>query len=283
VLFSFNGTNGQYPRSGLIFDAAGHLYGTTGYGGSSSSSGACSSGVSLKGCGTVFELKQRAGGRWAETVLHNFNFDGTDGYGPAGSLVFDTRGNLYGTTGQGGANGWGTVFELSHATGGSWTETLLHSFNNNGTDGFGPTGALIFDASGNLYGVTAGGGGASARGTVFELTPAAGGNWTETLLYSFQDNGADGIIPTAGLIFDASGNLYGTTGNGGSLGFGTAFKLTPTAGGLWTETLLHSFGGSNDGQYPLASLILDAAGNLYSTTSAGGGRCSCGTVFKVTP
>jgi uncharacterized repeat protein (TIGR03803 family) len=281
VLFNFNGTNGQFPRSGLIFDAAGNLYGTTSHGGSSYSSGACSVGITLKGCGAVFELRPKAG-RWVERVLHSFNFDGTDGYNPTASLVFDTHGNLYGTTQGGGANNWGTVFELSHA-GGSWTETLLHSFNNNGTDGADPSGPLTFDASGNLYGTTASGGVGNGFGTVFELTRASGGSWTETLLYSFQNNGADGIIPLSGLIFDASGNLYGTTGDGGALGFGTAFKLTPATGGGWTETLLHSFGSSNDGQYPQASLIFDAAGNLYSTTNAGGGRCSCGTVFEITP
>ena len=137
---------------------------------------------------------------------------------------------------------------------------------------------MIFDAAGNLYGTTYEGGGLN-NGTVFELTPQAGGGWTENLLYNFG-NGTDGAGPEAGLIFDAAGNLYGTTGGGGIYGAGTAFELTPTAGGGWTEKLLHSFGNGTDGSYPQASLTIDAARNLYGTTN-GGGTYGGGTVFRV--
>jgi uncharacterized repeat protein (TIGR03803 family) len=161
--------------------------------------------------------------------------------------------------------------------------------NFDGTDGQYPYGALIFDAAGNLYGTTSYGG-TYDYGTVFELTPAAGGGWTETVLHNFNDNGTDGYWPYAGLIFDAVGNLYGTTygggvytscTNGSFLGCGTVFELTPTAGGGWTEKVLHSFGNGTDGEDPQAGLIFDAAGNLYGTTYLGGTYYQWGTVFEL--
>ncbi len=145
-----------------------------------------------------------------EKVLHNFNKDGMDGATPYAGLIFDADGNLYGTTVVGGTYGYGSVFALTPAVGGGWTETVLHSFASNGTDGDGPYARLIFDAAGNLYGTTEEGG-AYTVGTVFELTPAVGGGWTEQVLHSFSTNGTDGNLPQAGLIFDAAGNLYGTT------------------------------------------------------------------------
>jgi uncharacterized repeat protein (TIGR03803 family) len=180
------------------------------------------------------------------------------------------------------------VFELT-PTGGSWTETVLHSFD--GTDGGYPYATPIFDVFGNLYGTTSGnGGGTYGYGTVFELTPS-GGNWTETVLHSFvNDDGTDGQYPEAGLILDANGNLYGTTVYGGSgacnnygtLGCGTVFILTLT-GGNWTETVLHNFSDNGlDGSYPVSSLIIDTAGNLYGTT-IDGGTYSAGTVFEINP
>jgi uncharacterized repeat protein (TIGR03803 family) len=162
--FNENGTDGALPRAPLIFDAAGNLYGTTEYGGTYYDSD----------LGTVFELTPTAGGGWTETVLHNFN--GTDGEFPYSSLIFDGAGNLYGTTSAGGTyssclSGYycGTVFELTPAAGGGWTETVLHSFGN-GTDGYSPSAGLIFDAAGNLYGTTPHGG-TYEGGTVFEVTP----------------------------------------------------------------------------------------------------------------
>ena len=275
VLYSFNwngnGTDGTNPGGGLIFDAAGNLYGTTVYGGT-------------YGYGTVFELTPAAGGTWTEKVLWSFG-NGTDGANPGGGLIFDAAGNLYGTTVYGGTYGYGMVFELTPAAGGTWTEKVLWSFGN-GTDGYQPFAGLIFDAAGNLYGTTVSGGTYLYNGTVFELTPAAGGGWTEQVLHSFNYNGTDGIWPYAGLIFDAAGNLYGTTDSGGAYGDGTVFELMPGQGGIWTEGVLYSFLCSpfncTDGYSPQAGLIFDAAGNLYGTTSEGG-TYHYGTVFELTP
>jgi uncharacterized repeat protein (TIGR03803 family) len=225
-----------------------------------------------------------------EQVLYSFA-DGTDGAFPGAPLIFDGNGNLYGTTSNGGAFGYGTVFELSPANGGGWAETTLHSFNYNGTDGFGPSG-LVFDSFGNLYGTTTSGGSGTAcsqhYGTVYELSPAGGGVWTETILYNFP-GGNDGALPEAVVILDAQGNLYGTTLEGGAADRGTVFEL---AFGTWTETTLHSFHHSSakDGSYPAGALIFDSNGNLYGTTSGGGsgGACpghssGCGTVFELAP
>jgi len=220
---------------------------------------------------------------WNEKVLHSFNNNGTDGYEPYffGSLIFDAAGNLYGTTYAGGIYGYGTAFELSPAGGGSWTETVLYNFGNGTGDGRNPRAGLIFDAAGNLYGTTTTGG-TSGDGTVFELTPTGGGGWTERVLYSFG-NTPDGAIPVVGLIFDATGNLYGATTEGGTHGDGTVFELTPTGGGGWTERVLYSFGNTPDGAYANAVLIFDAAGNLYGTTELGGANGPYGTVFELTP
>ena len=242
----------------------------------------------------MFKLTPTVGGAWTETVLYNFG-NGTDGYAPSGGLIRDAAGNLYGTTEFGGTNhcfigqdrGCGTVFELTPTAGGEWTETVLHNFGS-GTDGFTPVAGLIFDAAGNLYGTT-GDGGNYGYGTVFELTPTNGGSWTETVLYSFNLQGSGGYGPGVGpLVFDAAGSLYGTAFYGGAYPGGTAFKLTPTVGGDWTETVLYSFGNGTDGSGPFAAgLIFDAAGNLYGTTWYGGthqcGQYGCGTVFELTP
>jgi uncharacterized repeat protein (TIGR03803 family) len=302
VLYSFcaqtNCTDGANPEASLIFDAAGNLYGTTQYGGTTTYGG------------TVFELTPAAGGGWTEAVLYPFNRNGTDGVVPVASLIFDTAGNLYGTTLGGGTYGneftGGTVFELTPTAGGGWTEQVLWSFGS-GTDGANPWFGLIFDAAGNLYSTTANGGGNFSGncleygmdlgcGTVFELTPIGGGNWAETVLYSFcsQTNCPDGAQPYAGLIFDAAGNLYGEASVGGAYsnctyGCGTVFELTPTGGGSWTEQVLHSFNNNGtDGYEPAAGLIFDHAGNLYGTTYEGGtgsncGADGCGTVFELTP
>jgi uncharacterized repeat protein (TIGR03803 family) len=209
VLHSFdNGTDGANPYAGLIFDAAGNLYGTTFYGGTYN-------------YGAVFELTPAGGGVWTEKVLHNFNYNGTDGALPYAGLIFDAARNLYGTTLEGGTYYSGTVFELTPAAGGVWTEKVLHNFNNNGTDGGTPYAGLIFDAARNLYGTTAGGG-TYYSGTVFRVN-ANGGR--VQVLYSFG-NGTDAANPYAGLIFDAAGNLYGTTFYGGTYNYGTVFKIT---------------------------------------------------------
>jgi len=270
VLYSFDGTDGFYPKAPLVRDTKGNLYGTTVYGGTYAGG--------LEGCGTAFELTPAG----IETILHNFGETATDGCNPQAGLVRDTEGNLYGTTSFGGTYDYGTVFELAP----SGTETILHSFDKNGTDGVDPTAGLVLDTKGNLYGTTQRGGTGTTCsplggcGTVFELTPSG----TETILHSFDKNGTDGIDPTAGLVLDTKGNLYGTTEYGGtgecSRGCGTVFELTPSG----TETILHSFNSVNDGTdgiSPLAPLVRDTEGNLYGTTVSGG-IYGVGTVFEVT-
>jgi len=262
------------PYAGVIFDKAGNLYGVTSEGG-------------LYRQGVVFEMTPQANGHWTETILHNFNHDGTDGWFPyAGGLTLDSSGNLFGTTLYGGVNGSGTVFELSPATGGEWTETVLHSFNPN-TDGSNPQGTLAFDAQGNLYGIayngvkgTNCGGGC---GAVFELTPQSGG-WSETNVHTFTNNGVDGYNPES-VILDSEGNLYGTTVYGGTANAGTVFKLSPQLGGGWSETILHNFSANGtDGSYPGAGLVFDTKGNLYGTTESGGTVVpGYGTVYELSP
>jgi uncharacterized repeat protein (TIGR03803 family) len=383
VIYSVAADSGGYsPHAGLIFDAAGNLYGTTALGEGGKKCGT--------ECGMVFELSPASGGGWTETVLHVFT--GNDGSIPIAGLVFDKAGNLYGTTQFGGVHNWGVVFELTPDAGGGWTEKVLHSFSgpdgqypssglaidaagnlygtaefggsrfegvafelmptptgwkhkvlrNFGLHGIRPYGGLVLDSAGNLYGTTTGGGSSIGAGVVFELTPNTKGVWNEIVLYEFQGGrhgGKDGRYPLAGLVFDGQGNLYGTTafggvrhhgrgmifkltpssdgswkksvlhygghkggygyiaalvfdtaGNlygtatvGGGLGRGVVFRLKPTTSGFWTEEVLHSFGGGSDGAYPYADLIWDTAGNLYGTTTQGGGSYEGGTVFEITP
>jgi len=275
-----NGTDGVSPEAGLIFDAAGNLYGTTSGGGDHQ----CGD----SGCGTVFEMTPNGSGGWTEKKLHNFG-NGTDGSVPLASLIFDAEGNLYGTTTYGGSHNAGTVFEMTPNGSGGWTEKKLHNFGS-GTDGTYPVASLVFDAAGNLYGTTRYGGNylcaSSAHygcGTVFEMTPNGSGGWTEKKLHNFGINTADGAIPLADLIFDAAGNLYGTTTYGGNFNLGTAFEMTPNGSGGWTEKKLYNFGvNGSDGTYPYVDLIFDAVGNLYGTTGQGGSHNS-GTAFKLTP
>src|SRR5258708_7431984 len=166
------------------------------------------------------------------------------------------------------------------------SQQMIYTFPSNGLSGGNPMGGLIRDAAGNLYGTTRDGG-ASSKGTVFKLS-LQGGVWKETVLYSFKGyNYKDGSLPVAALVFDKAGNLYGTTGNGGTADRGTAFQLSPAGNGGWTETVLHSFYGAI-GTYPQPVLPIDSAGSLYGTTIAGGdSSCilnngsGCGTVFRL--
>ena len=305
ILHNFKGgADGAYPLANLIFDSSGNLYGTTYAGGSNAD-------------GTLFQLAPKAGGVWTEKVLHSFG-NGKDGEHPDAGLVLDATGNFYGTTYEGGANGFGTVFELTPKARGKWAEQVLHSFG--GKDGASPYASLIIDTAGNLYGTTFYGG-VDGAGTVFELTPEAGGKWVEKVLHSF--NGKDGKNPSAGLIFDALGNLYGptedsifelmpkkgggwtekllynfgstaglifdgagklygTTYVGGTNGYGTLFELTREADGKWKYLVVYSFLGGVDGANPFAGLVLDASGNMYGTTYYGGTEGQ-GTVFEFTP
>jgi uncharacterized repeat protein (TIGR03803 family) len=274
-LYSFPGVlpNGISPSAPLTLAADGTLYGTTTAGGGA----AC-----FEGCGTVFHLTppptpcETTLCPWNETVIYAFQ-GATDGYEPSFSgVVFDSAGNLYGTTQQGGANGVGTIYKLSRS-GGVWTKTILHSFAGAG-DGSLPMSGVILDAAGNLFGTTNQGGDLTCNyslgcGTVFELSPSPSG-WTETTLYTFEINQL-GENPIGGLVFDASGNLFGSAGDGTYHG-GTVYELQPS-NGSWTISLLKSFEGNGG---PLAALTLDAAGNLYGTTVASGAHYE-GSVFKL--
>jgi uncharacterized repeat protein (TIGR03803 family) len=270
VLHSFNGNDGLTPYAGLIFDAAANLYGTTVYGGDF-------------GYGTVFQLVRGANNSWSEAVLYSFAGNPADGAYPYGGVAFDAAGNLYGTTYSGGTNDAGIVFQLTPGKGGNWTEKVLHGFGN-GKDGTNPYAGLVVGAKHTLFGTTYAGG-AQGLGAVFELAPGAKGRWKETLLHSFK-KGKDASHPYGGLVFDVAGNLYGTTYSGGLRGYGAVFRLSPGANGKWAEKILLGF-DLNDGNGPYASLIFDAAGNLYGTTAYGGGSgCGgfgCGVVFEVVP
>jgi uncharacterized repeat protein (TIGR03803 family) len=254
VMYSFTGgADGQNPEASLIRDPAGNLYGTT-Y-------------LSSPGSGTVFKLDINRN----LTVLHSFA-NGTDGARPTCNLVMDVKGNLYGTTQYGGTPGAGIVFELSPQNG-EWVETVLYSFQGR-PDGVSPLAGLII-SKGALYGTTSQGG-RFGEGTVFKLDTKG-----ETVLYSFCSlpNCSDGDQPQYGqLARDSAGNLFGTTFGGGAESIGTVYKVN-TSG---VETVLWSFTGGLDGQYPFQGLVLDGAGNLYGTAK-GGGADGDGTVFKLTP
>jgi len=305
VLYTFTGgRDGYLPYASLLRDSSGNLYGTTSQGGS-------------PGVGTVFKIDSSG----TETVLHSFN--NSDGRFPHGDLVRDKAGSFYGTTLEGGSSGnFGTIFKLD-TTG---KLTTLYAFTNTG-DGSAPSGALVRDAAGNLYGTC-------QSGTVYKLDRTG----VLTVLHTF--NGTDGAFPYGGLIADSAGNLYGTAAQGGSSNAGTVFRVAKTTGAftllytfeggktvegaapdgtlardpvgnlygsnvdggsgcerfqgcgtIWKLdinnqlTVLTNFGKGNEGLKPQGGVILDAAGNLYGTTSQGGSpRCGdCGTVFKITP
>jgi uncharacterized repeat protein (TIGR03803 family) len=285
--FLYDGIDGYDPNGGLILDSAGNLYGTASLGGS----GTCTNPIGIViGCGIVFELQRLSNGSYTENILYNFQNNARDGLEPWSALIMDSAGNLYGTTLGGGSDHYGTVFELAppSSTGGKWTETILWNFNK--TDGSQPRAALIFDAAGDLYGTTQNGG-AYNFGTVFELSPTAGGTWTETVLHSFKLSSTELAYPEAPLIFDSAGNLYSTTSYGSQIGGGGVFELSPSTGGMWTESILYFFKSGTDGYNSWSPLIFDSHGNLYGTTSSGGtGQCKqiglvigCGTIFKLTP
>jgi uncharacterized repeat protein (TIGR03803 family) len=308
TLYTFGGTtDGGYPNA-LVRDAAGNLYGTTISGGV----GTCADG-DLSGCGVVFRVTPAG----KETVLYSFT-GGADGAAPQRGLLLDAKGNLYGTTASGGTYGFGTVFKVDQngnetvlysftggADGGNpysglvrdaqgnlygvagsvvfkldekGNETVLYTFTG-GADGS-PNGRLMRDANGNLYGTTAGGG-TYGFGKVYKLDTSG----KEHLLYSFCPQGgvcADGAVPFAGVIQDTAGNLYGTTSQGGTAGWGTVFELN-TSG---KEKVLHSF-TYGDGALPSFGVIRDTNGNLYGTTVYGGIQkktCTlgCGVIFRVT-
>jgi uncharacterized repeat protein (TIGR03803 family) len=308
VLYSFQGIpDGATPAGGVALGSDGSLYGATTDGGADNCPG-------IAQCGTVFQLKPPAqeGGTWTETVLYVFKGrTANDGSTPAGGVILDKQGNIYGTTGYGGSGdcvllgtttGCGTVWELSppKEKEGKWTEKIVYSFKS-AKNGWLPQGDLTFDAAGNLYGATEFGGseGTSCNGlfggqcgTVFELSPPAksGGRWTEKVLHNFA-GGKDGAAPNGGLAFSSAGGLLGTTVSGGSAGCksndaagcGIAFELISvgTSTGMWEEKIVHRFqGGSKDAAHPNGDLIFDGKGNFYGTSLAGPGSGDDGTVFE---
>jgi len=313
VIYRFSGrSDGGEPSSLLVPDSAGNLIGTTTIGGALET---CEVG---EGCGTVFELSP-SGSDWTQSVLYAFSWG--PGLWPRG-VILDPSGNLYGST-------LDTVFELKPKKAGGWSQLLLYEFGI-GND---TAGGVVRDTSGNLYGTTGnqvfeltsgangwtesvigtglaifGGPVMDGNGNLFfidnsagngivELSPSQNG-WQQSLVYTFK-GAPDGEAPTGNLAIDGAGNIYGTTGVGGtghcgigsSIGCGTVYKLTPSASG-WTETVLYSFPGGPEGYFPLSGVVLDSAGNLYGTTNfGGGGNCigsrgnvvGCGVVFEVTP
>jgi uncharacterized repeat protein (TIGR03803 family) len=278
-IYKFTGfADGEEPNAGLVADSEGNLYGTTASGGLSSF------------CGTAFELTPPAtlGGSWTKTTLYSFQGGDTDGCFPSSTLIFDKLGNLYGTTDAGGPMNRGTVFELSSpATSGvTWSETVLFIFPVGRLKGYAPSGKLVFDGAGNLYGSTQFGGNDLTNcpkcGTVFQLKPpaTAGGPWTQKVLHNFGSVANDGQSPLNGLLL-RSGILYGTTQLGGTNNNGIVFQLVQK-NGSWNESILYEFNGS-DGSSP-GGLIFGAALELYGVTTLGGGaNCACGTIFRLSP
>lgn len=298
VLYSFaGGTDGAYPEAGLTLISSGALYGTT-YGGGSS------------GLGTVFVLIPSLTG-WTEKQLYSFK-GGVDGANPLADLVIGTGGVLFGTTSQGGSvsnsNGtfanWGTVFELTPAGGGTWTESVIYTFTG-GSDGGTPESPVILGLGGVLYGSTFWGGATlgcpeggypQGCGVVYQLAPPSGGGttWTQTVLHTMTGHSPDGAHPYRNMILNSGGTLFGTTYSGGAninvcfpdsyTGCGTAFVLRPpkTQGGTWTKANVAVFPGTPDGGIP-NGLILGTGGVMFGTTAIGGNAGGYGTVFQIKP
>ncbi len=260
VLYNFGPGPPRSPYAGVIMDESGNLYGTAGY---------------------AFELSPGSDG-WTESTLHEF-CQGDDGCDAYAGVILDPAGNLYGTTEHGGnsrncGGGCGTAYQLHPMPDGSWEEIILHSFSAQDDGAFPGVGALVLDKSGDLYGTADGGN--TGYGVIFKLSPGTDGRWKETVLYNVL-GGANGDHPSAGVVRDESGNLFGTTIAGGPSGCGVVYKLAPQAKGKWKYTVLHSLAGY-DGCQPDANLILDSKGNLYGTTAAGGAG-GAGVAFEVTP
>ena len=271
VLYRFRGQNGDAggPYNGdLIFDGAGNIYGTTESGGAYQ-------------WGAAYKLTPSQGG-WTESVIYSFNASGPQGWGvPQTGLIMDQAGNLYGTTIWENQYAFGVTYQLTPSQSG-YTGNVLHAFHND-VNGYLPQ-ALIFDPAGNILGATAGAGPFN-NGTVYKLLVSEG--WSLDTIYSFGRN--EGATENR-LTMDAAGNLYGTAPTGGPYLSGAVFKLTPSGSG-YIYTALHYFTGGSGGQYPYGSVTIDANGNLYGTTEAGGNLddClsefggGCGVVWEITP
>src|SRR5258706_183206 len=283
ILHNFTGAtnDGADPQQVGLLALGGKFYGDTLFGGAN-------------GLGAVFELSPSSGGSWTEQVLYSFGASASDGINPYDPVIIDAAGNLYGTTAGGGSNscdqftlGCGTVFKLSPGTGG-WTETIVHYFENNGTDGFYTLAPLVMDPRGNLYGATQFGGGSSqcqfggkteGCGVVFKLSPMSSGAWAEHILYTFT-GGTSPSQPNSALTFDTAGNIYGETAFT-STSDGSVYRLTRSTSGQWGLTNLVNFNGTN-GSNPQGGLIFGAGGHLFGTTVTGGAS-GLAVVFQITP
>ena len=254
IVYSFTGgTDGANPQGGVILDSKGNLYGTTESGGAN-------------GAGAVFELVPNSGGGWTEQVIYNFNgfVNSSDGALPFGGLVFDNKGNLYGTTTFGGTSSAGTVFELSPGSNGTWTEKIIYNFSGGAGSPSPFQMSFLVDALGNLY-ASAQNCGTYGFGCVFELVAATNGTWTLKTLNSFT-GGNNGAFPySPSMVFDSTGSLYGSTTEGGLHDYGVVFKLTPQTNGSWTEKVLYAFNGVGGVGGPIGNLTLDTHGNIYGT------------------
>jgi uncharacterized repeat protein (TIGR03803 family) len=321
VLYSFTGgADGGEPYKGVTLDREGNLYGTAVTGGSGSCEGGCGvvykltnsggtytqtvihaftgehdgSGPGARvtvdrsgevygmtptgggyGLGTIYKISPRQDGNWTFRVVHTFTGGADGGSGSAGRMIL-RDGHLYGAATTGGISG--VVFALTPRGVGEWHFRTIYSFAGQ-ADGSFPYGALLFGRSGNIYGTTYYGG-TNNIGAVYELYSRPGGEWAEKVLYSFQ-GGSDGSSPISNLVFDNTGNLYGTTSEGG-LGSGTIFKLSPAGGGQWTETVVHPFQGPPDGAFSYNGMVVDQFGNFYGATVHGGDNDD-GSIYKFTP
>ena len=264
VIHAFTGGNdGSGPGSRVTVDQSGNLYGMTPTGGT-------------YGAGTIYKIHP-SGSSWNFRVIHTFTGGADGASGSAGRMLL-SHGQLYGAVTAGGIYGAGLVFELTPTPVGEWDFRTLYSFHGQ-PDGSFPYGGLLRAAAGKLYGTTYYGG-QNGIGAVYELSPRQTGEWNERVIYSFQ-TGSDGNSPISNLVHDAAGNLYGTTSEGG-LGSGTIFKVSPTGGGQWTETVVHAFQGPPDGGFSYNGMVVDPSGNFYGATVHGGAN-DHGCVYQFTP
>jgi uncharacterized repeat protein (TIGR03803 family) len=264
VLHAFSGGyDGSGPGARVTVDPSGNIYGMTPTGGA-------------YGLGTIYKIRQDNGASDLQ-VIHAFTGGADGASGSAGRMIL-RHGHIYGAATTGGTYGSGVLFELRPRGRGEWDFRTIYSFRGQ-PDGTFPYGALLFDRLGNIYGTTYYGG-ANGIGSVYQLSPRGIGEWNESVLYSFQ-GGSDGNSPISNLVDDGVGNLYGTTSEGGS-GSGTIFKLSPTGGGQWMETVVHAFEGPPDGAFAYNGMVVDLFGNFYGATVHGGDNDD-GAVYKFTP
>ena len=268
VLYSFRGgADGGEPYKGVTLDAQGNLYGTCVTGGAGSCEG---------GCGVAYKLTN-SGGTWAFSVIYAFT-GGDDGSGPGARVTIDHQGNVYGMTPIGGADGLGTIYQLHPNANGSYALKVIHTFTGGADGATGSAGKMVL-RNGHLYGAATVGG-LNGSGTAFALTPTQSGEWDFKTIYSFKGQ-PDAGFPYGALLFDNSGNAYGTTYYDGANDLGAVYELSPKPTGEWKEKVLYSFKGGSDGNSSISNLVFDAAGNLYGTTSEGG--LGTGTIFELSP